>query len=92
MLSGVRQVAQEPPALRPRVTQPPDEARLRGMVQGLERLLAELPPGPLDAAPAEYEDAFAGSFLRDWRQLDNSGHRYEQARPATPGMRGPCSV
>ena len=90
MLSGVRQVAQEPPALRPRVTQPPDEARLRGMVQGLERLLAELPPGPLDAA--RYEDAFAGSFLRDWRQLDNSGHRYEQARPDTLRMRGPCSV
>ena len=88
-------IAQEPPALRPRHDEPPGKEQLRKMLVALEQLLGNLPLTSVDAPPGEVTDDFAGTFLRDWRELD-SGHTYrERVRPpplppflpAAPGAR-----
>lgn len=73
-------MAQEPPALRPRVAEAPTKARLEAMVGALEALLSDLPPPPLEAPPPQLADALAGSFLHDWRHLDTRQHIHERVR------------
>ena len=68
-------MAQEPPALRPRIEAAPTKPQLEALLQGLEALLAmPPPPPPLEAPPAEVEGAFDGTFIRDWRHLDTRQH------------------
>ena len=68
--------------MRPRMAGPPSKDQLAAMVEGLESLLATLPPPPLDGPPAHLADNFAGSFVHDWRQLDTRNHIHERVRDA----------
>jgi hypothetical protein len=75
-----RPLAQEPLTQRPRVTQTPSSEALSNMLGGLEALLANLPEGPVESPPEAFSEQLSGSFLRDWRSLDDSSQLDERVR------------
>lgn len=83
-------IAQEPPALRPRVTDMMTPDRLAGMISAMETLLANRAAGsgaPLDTSPDALPDALNGAYLRDWSDLRDGLSDAEPHYPTRAGVR-----
>lgn len=88
--SAVPLIAQEPPALRPRVTDMMTPDRLAGMISAMETLLANAAAGsgaPLDTSPDALPDALNGAYLRDWSDLRDGLSDAEPHYPTRAGVR-----